>query len=217
MLKYGFLNQWAAKEVFPLAIEQGVGVLNMGCGPDFTHPPATHPGGRCPMERGWPDRARRLAGRRTVRLAVGRRRGLGDFRRLQIRRGPPGGLHRDHGHVKHRAFRGQRKIAAKAVVATRSTMSVWSGCSVIPPRRIKPRIVRTNHNFENVRKSEVQWDRGGCSRLQEILVHESGHSFGFSHTWSGNSIMRPEYLHTSQLCVPQAYDAVAAMANYQSR
>ena len=29
MLKYGFLNQWAAKEVFPLAIEQGVGVLNM--------------------------------------------------------------------------------------------------------------------------------------------------------------------------------------------
>ncbi|MCE2494427.1 MAG: aldo/keto reductase [Alphaproteobacteria bacterium] len=29
MLKYGFLNQWAAKEVFPLAIEHGVGVLNM--------------------------------------------------------------------------------------------------------------------------------------------------------------------------------------------
>ena len=29
MLKYGFLNQWAAKEVFPLAIEHGVGILNM--------------------------------------------------------------------------------------------------------------------------------------------------------------------------------------------
>ena len=29
MIKYGFLNQWAAKEVFPLAIEHGVGVLNM--------------------------------------------------------------------------------------------------------------------------------------------------------------------------------------------
>ncbi len=29
MLKYGFLNQWAAKEVFPLAVEHGVGVLNM--------------------------------------------------------------------------------------------------------------------------------------------------------------------------------------------
>ena len=29
MLKYGFLNQWAAKEVFPLAVEHDVGVLNM--------------------------------------------------------------------------------------------------------------------------------------------------------------------------------------------
>lgn len=29
MLKYGILNQWAAKEVFPLAIEHNVGVLNM--------------------------------------------------------------------------------------------------------------------------------------------------------------------------------------------
>ena len=29
MLKYGFLNQWAAKKVFPLAIEHGIGVLNM--------------------------------------------------------------------------------------------------------------------------------------------------------------------------------------------
>ena len=29
MLKYGFLNQWAAKKVFPLAVEHGVGVLNM--------------------------------------------------------------------------------------------------------------------------------------------------------------------------------------------
>ena len=29
MLKYGILNQWAAKEVLPLALEHGVGILNM--------------------------------------------------------------------------------------------------------------------------------------------------------------------------------------------
>jgi L-galactose dehydrogenase len=29
MLKYGILNQWAAKEILPLAIEKGVGILNM--------------------------------------------------------------------------------------------------------------------------------------------------------------------------------------------
>ena len=53
--------------------------------------------------------------------------------------------------------------------------------------------------------------------MHEILVHESGHAFGFSHTGSGNSFMRPTYDHASQLCVPQAYDEVAVMANYQSR
>ena len=29
--------------------------------------------------------------------------------------------------------------------------------------------------------------------------------------------MRWQYDHASQLCVPQAYDVVAMMANYQSR
>ena len=53
--------------------------------------------------------------------------------------------------------------------------------------------------------------------MHEILVHESGHALGFAHALSGNSIMRPLYDHASQLCVPQAYDVVAMMANYQSR
>ena len=39
--------------------------------------------------------------------------------------------------------------------------------------------------------------------MHEILVHESGHSLGFAHALSGNSIMRPLYDHASQLCVPQ--------------
>ena len=53
--------------------------------------------------------------------------------------------------------------------------------------------------------------------MHEILEHESGHALGFSHALSGNSIMRPNYEHASLLCVPQAFDAVAVMANYQSR
>ena len=53
--------------------------------------------------------------------------------------------------------------------------------------------------------------------MHEILVHESRHALGFSHALSGNSIMRNRYDHASQLCVPQAYDEVAVMANYQSR
>ena len=57
----------------------------------------------------------------------------------------------------------------------------------------------------------------GCTRLHEVLVHESGHAFGFSHTFAGNAVMRQEYYHTAQLCKPQTYDIVAAMANYQSR
>ena len=61
MLKYGFLNQWAAKEVFPLAIEHGVGILNMAAVRLSLYPPATLTRSGRQVERRRLDRARRLA------------------------------------------------------------------------------------------------------------------------------------------------------------
>ena len=58
---------------------------------------------------------------------------------------------------------------------------------------------------------------GGCTRLQEVMAHETGHAMGFQHARLPASIMRPRYNHSQQLCNPTAYDIVAMMANYQSR
>ena len=117
MLKYGFLNQWAAKEVFPLAIEHGVGILNMAAV-------------RLSLSR--PQRSREVVARWKEEGLIapddlpddgpfdwlyGRRRGLGNLRRIQVRRGPPGGFDGNHGYVEHRASRGQRKVARKTCAA----------------------------------------------------------------------------------------------------
>ena len=58
--------------------------------------------------------------------------------------------------------------------------------------------------------------RSNCSVLYDILVHESGHSFGFGHVLTRDSIMYESYDDREQKCKPAAYDVAAMMANYQS-
>ena len=146
MLKYGFLNQWAAKEVFPLAIEHGVGVLNMAAVRISLTRSQRSRGGRRPVERGGIDRAGRPAGRRAFRLADRRRRGLGDLRRLQVRRGPPGGFDGHHGHVEHRAFRGQRKVAGKAVVAACAPRAVGQAVRGFCRAGLSPPVAKSGYD-----------------------------------------------------------------------
>lgn len=71
-----------------------------------------------------------------------------------------------------------------------------------------------------VMRSPEDWgveNAGGCTKLQETLVHESGHSFGFGHAVTGDSIMYHLYDPTRRVCEPTAYDVAAMTANYQSR
>ena len=68
------------------------------------------------------------------------------------------------------------------------------------------------------------WNRrlaADCTKLEEMLVHESGHAFGIGAAVNKHplndtaSIM--SYANTGDYCEPQAYDIVALMALYQSR
>ena len=73
-----------------------------------------------------------------------------------------------------------------------------------------------------VLKDSLTWTAtgsGGCTRLHEVLVHESGHSFGLFHAFPkvAESVMREEYMHSKQICNPTPYDVAAMMTTYQSR
>ena len=59
----------------------------------------------------------------------------------------------------------------------------------------------------------------GCSQLRTVAAHEAGHAFGIDHPHIPSSQRRKYLMYENfqPVCGPQAYDVVAAMANYQSR
>ena len=154
MLKYGFLNQWAAKEVFPLAIEQGVGVLNMAAVRiSLTRPQRTREVVAQWKEDGLiapddlPDDGPfdwLLGGDVDSVISAGYKFGADHPAVSTVITGTSS--------IEH--LEANARSLEKPALPSRYTTSVLSGCSGIPPSRTKPRIVRTNHNFENVRKLE---------------------------------------------------------------
>ena len=72
-----------------------------------------------------------------------------------------------------------------------------------------------------IMRSSLDWmepNAGNCFRLHATLIHESGHSLGFGHSTTRDSIMFGSYnSSTWNVCEPTAYDVAAMMANYQSR
>ena len=83
---------------------------------------------------------------------------------------------------------------------------------ITPYGRITSTQVFVRANASTVAQTSLD---GMCSRLFQIVMHEAGHAYGLDHpTRSGSEALMGVYeVH----CEPQAYDAVAIAAIYQSR
>ena len=63
--------------------------------------------------------------------------------------------------------------------------------------------------------------RSSCSMLHNVMMHEVGHPIGVGHTTGKtphtDSVMYKSYRPDKHICAPSPHDAVAIIANYQSR
>ena len=93
----------------------------------------------------------------------------------------------------------------------------WTDMNSNPPGNLrqspfKRSIVLLDTEDWNVRNRE------GCKKLYAVMVHESGHAFGLGHSEKIEGLAMSEgYSYSNSTCLPTGYDAVAMMANYQSR
>ena len=115
MVKYGILNQYAAKRVLPLAVEHGVGVPEHGGGPRQAAkpPPPRRAGSGLEAARLRPEK--RTSGQEPPRLAGPLRHRLDLERWVQVRGRPSRRLVGAQWHIQYRAPGEQRRRTGEAV------------------------------------------------------------------------------------------------------
>ena len=117
MIKYGIINQLAAKEALPLAEKHGVGILNMAA----VRLKLTRPDQLAELMADWeaerPDSRRQPSREGPAGLAGPRRGGLGGQRRVQVRRRPLRRVDGDHRDREHRPPGEERGRPGEAVAA----------------------------------------------------------------------------------------------------